>query len=90
MVQAEAGSASQGRQSSLKNLSAFLTLSKAQDRGFDAAKFGLSSDEAADIATVFSRSAFHFVRAWVSCVVARLQGGKASCHQYLRCWPGGR
>ena len=55
VAQAEAGSASQGRQSSLKNLSAFLTLSKAQDRGFDASKFGLSSDEAADIATVFSR-----------------------------------
>ena len=57
LLQAQAGSAGQGRQSSLKSLSAFLTLSKAQERGFDAAKFGLSSDEAASIATVFSRSA---------------------------------
>ncbi|KAK9839200.1 hypothetical protein WJX81_000871 [Elliptochloris bilobata] len=55
MLRAEAGNASGGRQSSLKSLSAFLTLSKAQERGFDADKFGLSSDEAAQIATVFSR-----------------------------------
>ena len=39
----------------LRNLTAFLTLSKAEEKGFDPAKFGLSQEEAGSIATVFSR-----------------------------------
>ena len=44
-------------QSTLKSLSTFLTLQKAEERGFDAGKYGLTSDQAAEIATVFSRRA---------------------------------
>ena len=39
----------------LKSLTSFLTLSKAEDAGFDATKYGLSQDEAGSIATIFSR-----------------------------------
>jgi hypothetical protein len=55
--QDEAGSGDGKRQSPLKSLSTFLTLQKAEERGFDAGKYGLSNDQAADIATVFSRRA---------------------------------
>jgi hypothetical protein len=53
--QDEAGSAGGKRQSPLKSLSTFLTLQKAEAGGFDAGKYGLSNDQAAEIATVFSR-----------------------------------
>lgn len=40
---------------SLKYLTSFLTLQKAEQKGFSREKYNLSSDEAGDIATVFSR-----------------------------------
>ena len=39
----------------LKNLTAFLTLSKAEEKGFKPSDFNLSDQEAGSIATVFSR-----------------------------------
>ena len=39
----------------LKNLTAFLTLSKAEEKGFNPSDFNLSDQEAGSIATVFSR-----------------------------------
>jgi hypothetical protein len=45
--------------STLRNLSAFLTLQAAKDKfGFDAAKYGLTDAQAADIATVFAGAVF--------------------------------
>lgn len=41
--------------STLKNLSAMLTLSKAEQKGFKPEDFGLSADDAGSIASVFSR-----------------------------------
>ena len=60
---AEAEHAAQSKQQSgdaeefdtLRSLTAFLTLSKAEEKGFDPAKYGLSQEEAGSIATVFSR-----------------------------------
>ena len=39
----------------LKNLTAFLTLSKAEEKGFKPSDYNLSDQEAGSIATVFSR-----------------------------------
>ncbi len=39
----------------LKNLQVFLTLQKAEQKGFQAEKYGLTSDQAADLAIVFTK-----------------------------------
>jgi hypothetical protein len=39
----------------LKNLTVFLTLQKAEEKGFTAEKYGLSPDQAADLASVFAK-----------------------------------
>ncbi|KAK9828622.1 hypothetical protein WJX72_001138 [[Myrmecia] bisecta] len=41
--------------STLSNLSAFLTLQKAEERGFDREKYGLSAEEAGQIALTFAK-----------------------------------
>lgn len=47
--------ASEEGQGSLKYLTTFLTLQKAQQKGFKPEKYNLSIDQAGQIATVFSR-----------------------------------
>ena len=44
-----------GSASTLKALSALLTLSRAEEKGFDPASLGLSRDAAADVAALFAR-----------------------------------
>lgn len=51
---AAAGSAETAA-STLKSLSALLTLSRAEERGFDPASLGLTRDAAADLAAVFAK-----------------------------------
>lgn len=54
MLQSQTGQDSESTDS-LKYLTSFLTLQKAEQKGFSREKYNLSSDEAGDIATVFSR-----------------------------------
>ena len=49
------GAQDSGPAGSLKYLSTFLTLQKAEERGFRPEKYNLSAEEAGDIATVFSK-----------------------------------
>ena len=50
-VQAEAASPAD----TLNNLTVYLTLQKAEQKGFSAEKYGLSGDQAAEYAVVFSK-----------------------------------
>ena len=54
-----AAQAKAGRQGeagdTLKNLSAFLLLQRAEQKGFEAEKYGITQDKAADFAAVFAK-----------------------------------
>ncbi len=50
-VGADEGTAS----NTLSNLSAFLTLQKAEEKGFVASQYGLSEEQAGQIAVIFSK-----------------------------------
>lgn len=54
-MQAQAGSDAGTQQDTFKYLSTFLTLQKAEERGFRPEAYNLSPDDAGKIATVFSR-----------------------------------
>lgn len=54
LAQAKAGAAG-ASSDTLKNLSAFLLLQRAEQKGFDPEKYGLTEDKAADYAAVFAK-----------------------------------
>lgn len=53
-MQTKAGQAG-ASSDTLKNLSAFLLLQRAEQKGFDPEKYGLTHDKAADYAAVFAK-----------------------------------
>ena len=53
-VQSQAGDTG-GQRSTLQNLTAFLTLSKAEEKGFDPSKYELTEEQAGQLASVFAK-----------------------------------